>query len=58
MGSHTTCATVYIAKFVFDIMSRSTRKPTLWTLLNVSIQISMSSPRRLIPSQGDTSIET
>ena len=29
-------------------MSRSTRNPTLWTLRNVSTQISMRSPRRLI----------
>ena len=33
-------------------MSRSTRKPTLLTLRNVSTQISLRSPRRLI--QADT----
>ena len=35
------------SKFVIN-MSRSTRKPTLWALRNVSDQISMRSPRRLI----------
>ena len=42
-------------------MSRSTRKPTLWTLRNVSTQISMRSSRMLIwasliPSQEDRGI--